>query len=85
MRTVSTLGTADRDAFLHTTPMIAVLATLDAEGSPYQVPVWYDWDGRCFWIVSKPRAENVLNLQRNPVAAIDIATQTLPYVEETKH
>ena len=80
MQIVGSLATADLDTFLRTTPMIAVLATLDAEGSPYQVPVWYDWDGTHLWIVSKPRAEYILNLRRNPVAAVCIATQTLPYV-----
>ena len=80
MRAVGTLSTADLDAFLTTTSVVAILATLDADGAPYQVPVWYDWDGTHLWIVSKPRAEYVLNLRRNPVAAVCVATQTLPYV-----
>jgi len=77
---VGTLSAADLARFLQTTSAIAVLATLDVDGSPYQVPVWCDWDGSHLWIVSKPRAEYVQNLKRNPVAAVCVATQTLPYV-----
>jgi len=77
---VGTLSAADLAKFLQTTSAIAVLATLDADGSPYQVPVWCDWDGTHLWIVSKPRAEYVQNLKRNPVAAVCVATQTLPYL-----
>jgi PPOX class probable F420-dependent enzyme len=78
--TVSTLSKPDLDAFLQTTSIVAILATIDAEGTPYQVPVWYEWDGTHLWIVSKPRAEYVLNLKRNPTVSVCIATQTLPYV-----
>jgi PPOX class probable F420-dependent enzyme len=77
---VGTLSAADLARFLQSTSVIAVLATLDIDGSPYQVPVWCDWDGSHLWIVSKPRAEYVQNLKRNPVAAVCVATQTLPYV-----
>ena len=80
MRAAGTLSTADLDAFLTTPSIVAILATLDGDGAPYQVPVWYEWDGTHRWIVSKPRAEYVLNLRRHPAAAVGVATQTLPDV-----
>jgi len=77
---VATLGKAALDAFLQTSSIVAILATVDRYGRPYQVPVWYEWDGTHLWIVSKPRAEYVVNLRRNAKVSVCIATQSLPYV-----
>lgn len=68
------------DRFLRQTNIIATLATLDVQGRPYLVPVWYEWDGTYLWIISKPRAEYVENLRKNPYAGVSIATQKLPYM-----
>ena len=68
------------DRFLKRSSLIATLATLDREGRPYLVPVWYEWDGTCLWVVSKPKAEYVENLRRNPQVAVSVATPTVPYV-----
>jgi PPOX class probable F420-dependent enzyme len=77
---MGTLSRADLDRFLEGSSIVAILATLDEDGQPYQVPVWYEWDGSRLWIVSKPEAAYVKNLQRDPRASVCIATQTLPYV-----
>ena len=74
------LAKPDLDRFLRESSIVAILATIDAEGRPYLVPVWYEWDGSQCWIVSKPKADYVANLRRNPQASLSIATQTLPYV-----
>jgi PPOX class probable F420-dependent enzyme len=66
--------------FLKGSNLIATLATLDREGRPYLVPVWYEWDGTHLWVVSKPKAEYVENLRRNPQAAVSVATREIPYV-----
>ncbi len=68
------------DRFLQETSLIAILATLDGRQRPYQVPVWYEWDGTYLWIVSKPRAHYVRHIEKNPRVAVCIATPTLPYV-----
>jgi PPOX class probable F420-dependent enzyme len=68
------------DRFLKQSSLIATLATLDRDGKPYLVPVWYEWDGTYLWIVSKPKAEYIENLRRNPQAAVSIATPTVPYM-----
>lgn len=77
---MGTLPKEDLDGFLENSSIVAILATLDESGFPYQVPVWYEWDGTHLWIVSKPKAHYVENLRRDPRAAVCIATQTLPYV-----
>lgn len=68
------------DRFLQESKLIAILATLDGRECPYQVPVWYEWDGTYLWIVSKPRARYVRHIEKNPRVAVCIATATLPYV-----
>ena len=40
-------------------PWIAHLACLKPDGSPYVVPVWYHWDGVCFWVVLPHRVRSV--------------------------
>lgn len=77
---MGTLAKPDLDAFLEGSSIVAVLCTLDPDGWPYQVPVWYEWDRSHLWIVSKPKARYVGNLRRDPRASVCIATQQLPYV-----
>ena len=35
---------------------LARLACLKPDGSPYVVPVWYQWDGSSFWFVGRQRS-----------------------------
>ena len=35
---------------------IARLGCLDADGWPYVVPVWHEWDGSAFWVVARRRS-----------------------------
>lgn len=77
---MATLSKPLLDKFLKKSTIVATLATVDSEQLPYLVPVWYEWDGQCIWVISKPLAEYVKNLRRTPYAAISIARQTLPYV-----
>jgi len=77
---MSVLSKARLDRFLRSSSIIAILGTLDRHGRPYLVPVWYEWDGSYLWVVSKPRAEYVANVRRNPRAAVCIARPVLPYV-----
>ena len=41
---------------LLSTPIIARLATVKPDGSPYLVPVWEYWDGEAMFII--PRAKS---------------------------
>ena len=34
---------------------IARLGCLDAEGWPYVVPVWHEWNDDAFWVVGRKR------------------------------
>lgn len=77
------MATLTRDAldrFLENSGILATLATLDDDGAPYQVPVWFEWDGQFLWIVSKPLARYVANVRRDPRVAVCVARAQLPYV-----
>lgn len=41
--------------FLHQ-PWGARLACIRPDGTPHVVPLWYEWDGRYFWLVASPGA-----------------------------
>jgi PPOX class probable F420-dependent enzyme len=77
---MATLSKTELDRFLERSDAIATLATLDGAGAPYQVPVWYEWDGQSLWIITKPLARYVAHLRRDPRVAVSIARSKLPYV-----
>src|SRR5262245_2169522 len=76
---MATLSKAELDRFLEQSNIIAILATFDETKAPYQVPVWYEWDGHSLWIITKPRARYVTHLRRDPRIAVAIARSKLPY------
>jgi len=52
------LGALDKqemDLFLASNAL-ARLACLKPDGSPYVIPVWYQWDGSSFWFVGRQRS-----------------------------
>ena len=49
--------TADEmNEFLQSAPL-ARLATLKSDGSPYVMPVWYQWDGEAIYFVGRQRSK----------------------------
>jgi pyridoxamine 5'-phosphate oxidase-like protein len=53
-------------------PNIARLACLDAEGWPYVVPCWQEWDENGWWVVPRERAAWASFLERDPRCAITV-------------
>ena len=45
---------------------VARLGTLDPDGYPAIVPMWYYWDGRCVYFTTNPRRRALRNLRRDP-------------------
>lgn len=60
-------------------PNIARIATVDEEGVPYVVPVWYDWDGQYLYIVGRKYSKWVEHLRRKPRVSILIDEDAWPY------
>ena len=38
-------------------PWSARLACVRADGTPHVLPLWYEWDGRSFWLAASPGAQ----------------------------
>lgn len=66
-------------------PLIARLATVQPDGSPYIVPAWFHWDGRAFYLVVRDKARFLLHLRHEPRVCISIATDTHPYARVMVH
>lgn len=62
---------SQRDDFLRET-RIAKLATLNADGSPTIVPVWYDWDGAAATIFTGRHSPKMRRIQRDPRVALSV-------------
>lgn len=64
-------------------PNIAKVATVKDDGSPFVVPVWYDWDGKYCYIVGRKRSSWVRYIQRDPRVTILIDSSDPPYPKVT--
>ena len=53
------------DEFLMSGRIFAKIATTMEDGWPVISPVWYEWDGESFLIVSKANTSMVKNLRRD--------------------
>ena len=60
-----------RDAFLHET-RIAKLATLNADGSPTVVPVWFEWDGDTAALFTSRSSPKVKRIRRDARVALSV-------------
>jgi PPOX class probable F420-dependent enzyme len=60
---------AERDAFL-AGRRYGILSTLDNDGSPVSVPVWYWWDGRILRLFTHTSTPKVKYLRRDPRASL---------------
>jgi PPOX class probable F420-dependent enzyme len=53
-------------------PLVASLATLEADGSAHVVPIWYLWDGKAVLMATSSTSRKVRNLERDPRATVMI-------------
>ncbi len=58
------LSKEEMEAFLKG-PNIARLAVVKDDGSPFIVPVWYEWDGHAIYVVGRKRSEWVNYIRRD--------------------
>lgn len=59
-------------------PHLARVATVKPDGKPYVVPVWYEWDGECLFVVGRERSEWVEHIRNNPAVAVVIDEPNIP-------
>lgn len=60
-------------------PNLAKLATIDRDGTPHIVPIWYLHDGRNVVMITRPSARKVRNIRRDPRVTVCIDRPTPPY------
>ena|SRR5688572_16065913 len=53
-------------------PLIARMSTIDSEGYPHIVPVWFALDGDDLMIISVRQTRKVSHIQANPKGALTI-------------
>lgn len=68
---VGQLAAEEIDSFL-AEGKIARLGCLDADGWPYVVPCWHEWDGSSFWLVARRRSLWAKYLEAEERCAITI-------------
>lgn len=60
-------------------PILMDIATTTPEGYPHVTPVWFEYDGECFFVSTVPATKKAANLRQNPKAGFSIASHQLPY------
>ncbi len=65
------MTTEQRDAFLRET-RIAKLATLNSDGSPNVVPVWFEWDGEVARVFTSKGSPKLKRIERDPRVALSV-------------
>lgn len=72
----------ERDLFLRR-PLLARLATVQPDGAPFIVPLWFQWDGEAFYLVVREKAQFLAHIRHEPRVCVSIASETPPYARVT--
>ena len=65
------MSPAELDEFLRTERTCRV-ASVGADGSPHNTPLWFVWDGEALWLNSLVRSQRWTDLQRDPRVSVAI-------------
>jgi PPOX class probable F420-dependent enzyme len=65
--------------FLTETAIFVKLGTIAEDGWPAVNPVWYEYDGEAFWIITKELTGFCQNLRRDPRVTLCIDNPQPPY------
>jgi DNA-binding IclR family transcriptional regulator len=77
LHTAGPIDARELDSFL-SQALVASLSYLSDDGYPASVPLWYDWDGRAFWLVPSPAADWAAHVRRNPRVSLAISESVPP-------
>ena len=61
-------------------PLLAILSTVNPNGTPQSTPVWYEYDGEAFIVTSFADRIKVRNIRRNPAVSL-VVMDTVSYGE----
>jgi PPOX class probable F420-dependent enzyme len=71
------MSTEEMEEFLKG-PNLARVAVVRGDGSPFIVPVWYEWDGKYLYVVGRKRSSWVDDVRRNGRVCVLIDEDKLP-------
>jgi PPOX class probable F420-dependent enzyme len=60
-------------------PIVARIATVKEDGSPYIAPIWQFYDGESMWVIPRERSAFVQHIKRDPRVAVSCAFDTAPW------
>ena len=60
-------------------PNLARLATINADGTPHVMPIWYLHQGSEVLLITNPASHKVRNIRRDPRVVVCIDRPTPPY------
>ena len=66
------MSPTQRDAFL-SQARIATLTTLNADGSPTAVPVWFEWDGKEATVFTSAASPKIRRIRRDNRVSLTVA------------
>jgi len=66
-------------------PNLARLATINPDGTPHLVPIWYLHDGGDLLIVTNTASRKVRNIRRDPRVTVCVDRPTPPYAGVVVH
>jgi PPOX class probable F420-dependent enzyme len=69
---MASMSVGQRDAFLQET-RIGTLVTLDADGAPVPVPVWYEWDGERVRLFTGRDSHKVARIRNDARVSLSVA------------
>jgi PPOX class probable F420-dependent enzyme len=72
------LSESERESFLKEA-RVAVLATVGVDGTPHAVPVWYEYAGGKFYVISGSGAAKVRHIRQGSRASLCVDDRTAPY------
>ncbi len=71
-------ATEQAKSFLHE-PQVAVLATVDRQGRPHAMPIWYLYEDGVILMSAGRGSQKHRNLERNPAATLVLDQRETPY------
>ncbi len=60
-------------------PHLARLSTIDADGTPHTLPIWYEWRDRQIHVSTQSHQRKVDNIRRDPRVTVLVDTDDWPY------
>jgi PPOX class probable F420-dependent enzyme len=72
---MATMDQSEEEKFIEdflARPLIARIATVNQNGQPHVVPVWFGWDGKAIWVSSFASTRKNKDLEHNPRVSIVI-------------